>query len=332
MAEQLATIERIDKVEKHPNADKLSLVSIGAYRCIVSLDEYKEGDLCILVRPDSVLPDQEWAIPYKKFVKGRIKATKIRDVWSFGLVIKPTDVGIHILHPEYEVGMDVTDFLGITKFVNLEIENKLDVRRAGLPWNIPKSDEDTWRSYKFLEQKIGQITDISEKIDGQSICFYFKDGDFGVCSRSNDYKIEVQNVFTAHLQRYSIQEKLTKFCIDNKVNLAIRGESYGGNKIQNFKHNPYSKLPFGVMLYGVWNIDEMRYCKKGDKYYIFDIAHNFGIPTVPVIEQDVILSYDLINKYEKGLEKINDRYFEGVVINGVDFSFKIINFHYDQLK
>lgn len=330
MAEQLATIERIDKIYKHPNADKLSLVEIGNYKCIVGLDEYKDGDICILVRPDSVLPEQEWAIPYKKFVKGRIKATKIRDVWSFGLVVKPADVGIFILHPEYEVGMDVTDFIGITKFVNLEIENKLEVRRAGLPFSIPKTDEQNWRAIKDYQRLFGSIINITEKVDGQSFTAYYKDGDFGICSRTNDYKLDKQNAFTAHNERYNLQEKITKFCVDNKVNLAFRGESYGP-KIQAFKINPYSKKPHGLAFFSVWNIDRMEYERIDSPFYIHKIAPQLGLPLVPMIEEGVEFNQELIDKYEK-MEKLNGECFEGVVVQSNSWSCKIINHPYDSKK
>jgi hypothetical protein len=55
------------------------------------------------------------------------------------------------------------------------------------------------------------------------------------------------------------------------------------------------------------------------------------VPTVPVLERTV-LTRELINKYDHELETIDGKPFEGVVVKGKDFSFKIINKHYDAKK
>lgn len=328
----LASIQRVDKVYKHPNASRLSIVEINNYRCITGLDTFQPNDLCVLIQPDSVLPDQDWAIPYKKFAPNRIKAQKIRGEWSFGLALPINDIGMML--DEYYVGLDVTNVLGITKYVNLELENNLDARRCGLPYSIVKTDETIYLGIQNLQQYFGKRVDISVKVDGQSCTIYYKDGDFGICSRTNDYKLDRQNAFTAHNERYNLQEKLTKFCVDNKVNLALRGESYGP-KIQGFKHNPWSKKPHGLALFSVWNIDAMHYERLDSPYYIHKLAPQLGLPTVPILEKDVLFRNEHITKY-KNADTINygegDVSFEGVVVQSNFGSFKIINMEYDSKK
>jgi len=56
------------------------------------------------------------------------------------------------------------------------------------------------------------------------------------------------------------------------------------------------------------------------------------LPTVPVLEKDVILTRELIAKYDEGIETIDGQPFEGVVINWRGGSFKVINKHYDSKK
>lgn len=82
-----ASIQRIVSVEKHPGADLLSLCTVLAYRCITKLDQYKVGDLVVFVEPDSVLPVAPWSEPYRKYALKRVKAIRIRDSWSYGLVL-----------------------------------------------------------------------------------------------------------------------------------------------------------------------------------------------------------------------------------------------------
>jgi hypothetical protein len=76
----------------------------------------------------------------------------------------------------------------------------------------------------------------------------------------------------------------------------------------------------------------MRYAGKGEKHYFVDVCKELGLPTVDILEENVELTYDLIKKYDEGLDKVNGQPFEGVVVKGADFSFKIINKHYDSKK
>jgi hypothetical protein len=87
-----------------------------------------------------------------------------------------------------------------------------------------------------------------------------------------------------------------------------------------------------LALYSTWLIDERRYARKGDPYYIFNIAPQMGLPTVPMLERDVPLTRELIAKYAEGIAEINGQPFEGVVINWVGGSFKVINLSYDSKK
>lgn len=84
---KLASIERITKIEKHPNADTLSIVSCVGYEAIVKTGSFSEGDLCIFVQPDSCLPNTAEFEEYRKYVKTRVKACKIRNFWSMGLIL-----------------------------------------------------------------------------------------------------------------------------------------------------------------------------------------------------------------------------------------------------
>lgn len=83
---KLATIEKIKEIYPHPNADSLEFVKVLGYQCIVPKGKWKIGDWCILIQPDTVLPDAEWAQGYKKYSPTRVKAIKLRGLYSFGIV------------------------------------------------------------------------------------------------------------------------------------------------------------------------------------------------------------------------------------------------------
>lgn len=80
MSDRLATIERVLSVEKHPNADKLDIIKVLGYECIVGREHYREGDLVVFVQPDSILPsDRTWATDLLRYTsRGRIRAVRLR--------------------------------------------------------------------------------------------------------------------------------------------------------------------------------------------------------------------------------------------------------------
>lgn len=88
----LASIQPILAVEPHGNADSLDIAQVKGYKAIVKRGQWKAGDLCVFIEPDSVLPvDRAWAQPYLKMAQSRVRAIKLRGAWSFGLVV-PTSV------------------------------------------------------------------------------------------------------------------------------------------------------------------------------------------------------------------------------------------------
>lgn len=335
MTEQLklATIEKIVDIFPHPDpeVERLEIAKVLNFTCVVGKGAFKVGDLCILIQPDSVLPDAEWAEPYKKFCKTRVRATKIRGFISLGVVEKLDLLYKLNLEDNYNYfpGEDVTEALGVTKY-ETPAGNEAG-SKGGLPFNIVKTDETLWANIRNLDRYLGQIVDISLKNDGQSCSFYYNNGQFGVLGRTQEYDPEVNNKYTSHIGRYDLYSKLASYCETHKVNLCLRGESYGQG-IQNLKNNPHSKLPLNIAFYSVWLIDEMRYAGKGEKHYFVNVCKELDLPYVDILEENVELNYDLIKKYDEQLDKVNGQPFEGVVVKGADFSFKIINKHYDSKK
>jgi len=84
---KLASIEQITEIFDHPNADRLSLAKVCGYTVIVPKDKYKPYDIVLLIHPDTILPDAPWAEPFKKYAEKRVKAIRIRNMYSFGIVL-----------------------------------------------------------------------------------------------------------------------------------------------------------------------------------------------------------------------------------------------------
>lgn len=350
----LASIQPILAVEPHGNADLLDIAQVKGYKAIVKRGQWKAGDLCVFIEPDSVLPDAPWAAFYKA-KSNRVKAIRLRGSWSFGIIesldiLRGTPASDALLLSLYadqhalHAGLDVTAILGVTKY---EPPTPQDLAASGpYGFGIPKTDEERYQSLETLPY--GELVDVTLKVDGQSWSAFVRlepeqDGPAfemvqsfrvtrGVGGRSFLYKPESDNHFTRNERAHGVLAKLEAFCRTNDgTSLCLRGEQYG-HGIQKGSHNPHSNLPLGLALFSTWLIDERRYATKGHPLYIHTIAPQMGLPTVPMLDRDVPLTPALIAYYAEGCETVNGQPFEGVVINHAGGSFKVINLHYDAHK
>lgn len=330
---KLASTQFIKEVIKHPNADKLDIATVLNYKAVVNRDQWKVGDVCIFIEPDSVLPDKPWASFYKS-KSNRVKAIKLRGEWSFGIVESFKNVfGENSIIPTsfLDEGTDLTNELNIIKY---EPPVPQDLAAAG-PYKlgIPKTDEEKWQSLDNVPY--GEIVDVTLKIDGQSWSAFDKgengESENGIGGRSFVYKLDSVNNYTKNNQQFNVLYKLKKFCLEHNVNLCIRGEQYGAG-IQKSNVNHHAKSPLSLAFYSTWLIDERRYARKGEPYYIHNITKELDLPTVTILEKDVILTPELIKKYDEDLESIDGKPFEGVVIQWNGGSFKVINKYYDSKK
>jgi len=350
---KIASIEKIVEVCDHPNADRLDLIKVLGYQCVTQKGLHKTGDTIIYIQPDSILPEQPWAEGYRVYSPSRIKAVKLRGEYSEGIIVRLEQVAEFLpADGDIQEGDDMAAILGVEHY---EPPAPQDLSAKGLlPFGIPKTDEERWENIVSV-LPIGETVDVTLKVDGQSWSAYYKlDQDaFGVLGRTMEYKLECGNRYTAQIARYGIEEKLRAFGQKHNVSICIRGESYGEG-LQNFAHNPHAKEKAGLALFSVYLIDERRYARKGDPFYFDIVAAELDLPTVEFIERDVVLTEELIQKYSVGIDKINGKPFEGVVVNHgayvkpktiqtpdgdkvVDYtyspgSFKIINKNYDSKK
>lgn len=339
---KLASIEKIEKVYPHPNADRLELAKVLGYQCVVPKDIYSDGDTVVFIQPDTVLPkNQEWAEEYLKYSPKRVKAVKLRQEWSEGIIVPMIKfVGIlpiisvnNVIEVKEawanKVGDDISDIIGVTKYEPPIPANESAIGR--LPYQMSKTDEERFEN---LGDKIpyGKMCDVTLKIDGQSATYGYnlEEDKFFITGRRFEVSSEDENRYSVHA--YKVKDKLIEYCKKHNVSLALRGESYG-NGIQSGSKNPHSSLEHNLAIFSVWNIDERRYENKGSKHYFKDVCEELDIDYVPILEENVEITEELLNKYSKELKKLpNGNYFEGVVIQHPEGSFKVINKFYDSEK
>lgn len=315
---KIASVEKLISVEPHPNADRLDLVKVLGYQCVTERGLHSPGDLIVYIQPDSVLPvDAAWAEGYRKYSPTRIKAVKLRGEFSEGIIVKFSQLSevtnFACRLGTFEEGEDVAELIGATHY---EPPLPQDLSAKGLlPLGIPKTDEERWENITG-RLPIGEIVDVTLKVDGQSWSAYYdvEKDQFGVLGRTMEYKEECNNRYTSQIARYDIKNKLIDYCKQLGMSICIRGESYGDG-LQAHSFNPHAKEKAGLAIFSVWLIKERRYARKGDLFYFPIVAEQLGIPHVEILEKDVVLTRELIQKYSVDLKKVNGVPFEGVVIN-----------------
>lgn len=330
---KLATIECIQSIAAHPNADKLDLATVSGYTCIVSRDQYSVGEAVVLIQPDTVLPEAEWSEMFRKR-SNRVRAMKLRGEWSFGIVMPIHTWPELLAYGSIVNGTEVSEIINVAKYEPPQPQH-LDAMGYP-PSGLPKTDEER---YQNLDGSLpyGERVDITLKIDGSSATYFCKmnveTGEYetGVCSRSLRIKPECSNIYTQAEARYNILAKLKEYCVNNGVSLAVRGEVYGAG-IQAFNTNPHAKGEVNFALFSVWDFDKHTYAKPSDLHYYANLGYALNIPCVPCIEKDVVLTAEIVKYYAQEIDHIDDKPFEGVVIKHNTGSFKVLNLSYDSLK
>ena len=168
------SIERVRSVQPHPNADRLDLIEVLGWQCVVSKDSFKVGDLCVYFPIDSVLPQPvEQAIfgidSKVKLEKSRVRTIKLRGAVSQGLAVHPQTL-ISLLPYSIGEGDEVTEKLGVTKYEppasgTLTVAHVKTSKKQTNP-NFRKYTEiENGKNYPDLFQE-GEEVVVTEKIHG----------------------------------------------------------------------------------------------------------------------------------------------------------------------
>lgn len=325
----LAVISRVQKIESIEGKDRIVKATIQNYSCIVQKDEYKEGDLCIYVFYDSILPNEEqyeflrkrcWSDKYQGF---RIKPMKMGGIISEGLALPLSSL------PEgksYKEGDVVTEDLRIRRY-NAENENTYVPPKRNIiqrffyriktlfsptfstayPSWIKKSDEDNIEAlYSRIDKEKEYI--LTEKIEGMAGVWALEKKQFMVFS--HNWRVE-KGAWVDWSDKNKIKKKLKAYCKDNKIDgIAISGELIG----PGIQRNIYNKKDLEMFIYGGYHLDgtPLTYSEMQN------IASYLSLPLVPYL--GVSKPYDIENmlKDSEGTSLLYDVPREGIVWRTAD--------------
>jgi RNA ligase (TIGR02306 family) len=229
-------------------------------------------------------------------------------------VITPSDM------IELIVGNDLTEVLGIVKY-EPPIPAELSGKVKGLfPSFIRKTDEERIQNLadEYDEMKKHSYY-VTEKLDGSSATFYFKNGEFGVCSRNLELLETEGNTFWKVARELDLENKLREY----GINLSVQGELIG----EGIQGNPYKIKGQTVRFFNLFDIDLQVY----HSLPVFkETMKVLGLETVPVLETHFHLpeTIDELLKMADSKSVLNSNFDrEGVVIRSLDrkISFKVIS-------
>jgi RNA ligase (TIGR02306 family) len=260
MSEFHVEVAEIKNVQKHPNADTLSIAEVNGYPVIFRTGEYAEGQLAVHVPIDSIVPDlPEWA-----FLAGhrRIKAKRLRGIFSMGMLSKA--------RPEWTLGQNVQVELGIEKWEPSAPATMGgdDARDAGI---LPiYTDIEGYRRHKYVLAE-GEEVVITEKIHGANARFCWHDGELIVGSHKRIKKV-YDTAAPSMWARVAIELGLDKKLAEIP-DVAIYGEVYG--QVQDLK---YGKAGTELVLFDAMDLRTRSYL---DRDAFLAVAEKLGLPTVP---------------------------------------------------
>lgn len=331
MERKLASIRTISDIQPIDGADKIELAIVDGWKVVVGKDVgHRIGDKVVYCEVDSFLPIRDEfeflrKSSYKKMgdVEGfRLRTIKLRGQVSQGLLIPINELLKYgVSSDDVYDGLDVTAMLGIVKYeppIPAELAGKV---KGGFPSFIPKTDEERIQNLtKEYESWKGETFYVTEKLDGSSATFYYKDGEFGVCSRNLELLETEGNTFWRVARELDLENKMKSI----GMNLAIQGELIG----EGIQGNPYKIKGQTVKFFNAMDIDNQTY--YGLPMFLATMEHSLKLETVPVLSMGFELpnTIEELLSYADSKSTLNSEFDrEGVVIRSLDrkISFKVIS-------
>jgi RNA ligase (TIGR02306 family) len=300
---QLASIQKIRALDPIEGADMILKATVLGWQLVVKKEDFQVGDLCVYCEIDSIMPPR----PEFEFLKPRgmrIKTIRLRGQVSQGICLP-----LSILPESTPIieGADVTEILGISKYEPPIPASLAGVMKGNFPSFIPKTDETRVQVLQdLLDKYAGMPCYIAEKLDGSSTTYYWKDGQFGVCSRNLELVESEDNSLWKLARAYDIENKLKAL----GKNYALQGEIIG----EGIQSNKYKMRGQAVYFFNVFDIDAHQFLDFQD---FKRVMATLGLNIVPILDSHFELLTDIpkLVKMAAGKSVLHkDAHREGIVI------------------
>lgn len=346
MSDWQPQIVRIEKVEKHPDADVLDIATVlGDYPVIVKRDEYRVDDVAGYLPIDTIVPDTEQfhflgpknvekyeengeiktrpigpkypvgSVPEKYRI---IKAKKIRGRYSQGMLIPPPIgkiVDYHFTPVGYNIGDSIVEVLDLKKWEEQEEDNipnakksrGANAEKAPQGWAIPYYDVDGLRKYVDCLRPDEEIV-LTEKVHGSNAAFCHDGTRLWVKSRNFYKRMDPDDPWWDIAIRYDLENKLAKF-----PNMVFFGEMYGA--VKGFRYD--CEIIAGAMhtkirFFDIWDVKQMKYLDYDD--FVAKV-NEAGLDLMPELYRGTWQGKDAMYPYAEGMTTLGGKHIrEGFVL------------------
>lgn len=214
-------------LEKHPNADTLSIAKIKGWECIVRTADfqtenplYKDLNLGVYVPLDAVADKDH---PLLAFLEGkRVKAIRLRGVFSQGVLLPLEQVvSTYLLKKFPEEGDDLAATLNIKKWEPPVQSTSASVKGGEGHIEVPRpawlhryTDIENFNNYPDVLQP-GEEVEATLKLHGTSAIFALVEGKFYICSRNRCLRTEERVIRVPRFANKALKKLLKSFRLDN---------------------------------------------------------------------------------------------------------------------
>lgn len=323
----LASIVKIDRIEKHPNADQLELAHVKGWQCVIRRGEFQENGLAVYCEVDTWVPHSiapflskgKEPKMYEGVLGERLRTIKLRGELSQGLLLQLSVIsgmeqnGFDLLdvyqngsdRVDIELeGLDVTEYLGIQKW-HAPVPTALQGEVWPWPTHIPKTDQENIQNIYDEMVALGSVEwVIEEKLDGSSCTIYVRqDGEIGVCSRNwelKDNEVNANNAFILAAKRSGIMDALKKMSPSAAIQAELCGPGIQGN--------PYRLTNPELFVFDVYWTVEQRYATHSERqYFLYRLGQMAGceinqVPHLGILKKGCGESDNRLPSLEKLLE------------------------------
>ena len=346
MDRKLASIQIIKDLKPIEGKDRILQATVLGWTLIVGKDDFKIGDKCIYIEPDSVLDANNPIFDQARKRSNRVKTIKLGGIYSQGIAY-PLSI---LPENDWQEGDDVSSILHITKYDEYAGEepvgvskskkkyNKLQLlwyklfgfpqrKKGGFTTLVSKTDEVRIQNIPEVLQNKEPVV-VTEKIDGCSCSVTLERTFFGtkfnVYSRNLRVGKDNSHYWRA-VEMYDLEDRMNLMLEELGVKwIAIQGE-IAGPAIQK---NPYGLKDIDFFVFNIitpngrWSTQKM-----------VEFCYRYGLSTVPVLDYNYELpdTVDGMLQYATNKSIINPNILrEGVVIRSQDGqrSFKAVSPEY----
>lgn len=309
----LAYLGKIISIDSISGADMIVSATVvcgagGKWKGVVQKSKFEVGCACVVYLPDAILPPLE-SFEFMKKTNYRVKMQTFRKSPS-EVVIMPTDLCL-------DVGTDVTELMGVNRYLKPTSIHLSGIACGDFPSFIPKTDELHYQKVpELIAQLTGQPYYITEKMDGSSTTAYCYKNKFGVCSRNLELMRNPDNGYWKVAAKHNLENQLPE-------NISLQWETCG----PSIQGNPHALKDIQGFAFSAYNIKEKRYLEM-DEFWC--LTNDIQFPDCELVKMGEEFSAEMINDYLSMSKKK-----EGVVIRSQTnllgdrpISFKVINLEY----